>query len=168
LVVASKEIGLKVNADKSEQMVMSRDQNAGISQIINTDNSSFERVEQLQCWGTTLTNQNSIQEVIKSRLQLGNACYYLVQNLLTSNLLSKNTKMKIYRIIILPVVLYGCETCPLTLRDERRLRGFENKVLRRVFGPKRDKVTGEWKKLHNEKLNDLYCSPNIVQVIKSK
>ena len=83
--------------------------------------------------GTTLTDQNSIQEEIKSRLKLGNACYYSVQNLLSSRLLSKNLKIKIYRIIILTVVLYGCETWPLTLREERRLSVFENRVLRRVF-----------------------------------
>ena len=67
---------------------------------------------------------------------------------------------------ILPVVLYGCETWSLTLREERRLRVFENKVLRRIFGPRREEVTGEWRRLHNEELNDLYCSPNIVRVIK--
>ena len=98
---------------------------------------------------TTLTNQNSIQEEIKSRLKLGNACYYSVQNLLSSILLSKNLKIKIYRTIILPVVLYGCETWSLTLREEHRLRVFENRVLRRIFGPKRDAVTGELRKLHN-------------------
>ena len=97
--------------------------------------------------GTTLTDQNSIQEEIESRLKLGNACYYSVQNLLSSRLLSKN--LKIYRTIILPVVLYGCETWSLTLSEERRLRVFQNRVLRRVFGPKRDEVTGEWRKLHN-------------------
>jgi hypothetical protein len=70
--------------------------------------------------------------------------------------------------IILPVVLYGCETWSLTLREERRLRVFENRVLRRVFGPKRDEVTGEWRKLHNEELNDLYSLPNIVRVVKSR
>jgi len=70
--------------------------------------------------------------------------------------------------IILPVVLYGCETWSLTLREQRVLRVFENRVLRRVFGPKRDKVTGEWRKLHNEELNDLYCLPNIVRVVKSR
>ena len=75
---------------------------------------------------------------------------------------------KIYRIIILPVVLYGCETWSLTLREERRLRVFENRVLRKVFGPKRDEVTGEWRKLHNEELNDLYSLPNIVLVVKSR
>ena len=73
----------------------------------------------------------------------------------SSNLLSKNLKIKIYRTIILPVVLYGCETWSLILREERRLRVFGNRVLRRVFGPKRDEVTGEWKKLHYEELSDL-------------
>jgi hypothetical protein len=74
----------------------------------------------------------------------------------------------IYRTVILPVVLYGCETWSLTLRDERRLRMFENRVLRKVFGPKRDEVTGEWRKLHNEELSDLYSLPIIVRVVKSR
>jgi len=80
----------------------------------------------------------------------------------------RRQRVKIYRTIILPVVLYGCETWSLTLREERRLRLFENKGLRGIFGPKRDTVTREWRKLHNEELNDLYCSPNIVRVIKSR
>jgi len=116
--------------------------------------------------GTTLTNKNCIQEEIKSRLKLGNACYYSVQNLLSSSLLSKKLKIKIYRTVILPVVLYECETWSLQLREERRLRLFENRVLRRVFGPKRDEVTGEWRKLYNEKLSDLYSLPNIVRLVK--
>ena len=99
---------------------------------------------------------------------LGSACYHSVQNLLSSRLLSKNLKIKIYRTIILPVILYGCETWSLTLREERKLRVFENMVLRRIFEIRSDKVTGEWRRLHNEVLNDLYSSPNIVWVIKSR
>jgi hypothetical protein len=91
-----------------------------------------------------------------------------MQNLLTSRLLSRNLKTKIYRTIILPVVLYGCENWLLILREERRLRVFENRGLRKVFGPKRDEVTGEWRKLHNEELNDRYSLPNIVRVVKSR
>jgi len=101
-------------------------------------------------------------------LKSGNACYHLVQYLFSSSLLSKNLKINIYRTIILPIVLYGCEIWLLTLREECRLRVFENRVLRRTFGPKRDKVTREWRKLHNEELNDLYSTPNIVWVIKSR
>ena len=86
-----------------------------------------------------------------------------MQNLLSSRLLSKNLKIKIYRNIILPVVLYGCETWSLTLREERRLRVFENRVLMRVSGSKRDEVTGEWRKLHNEELRDLYSLPSYLQ-----
>ena len=87
---------------------------------------------------------------------------------MSSSFLSKKLKIKIYRTIILPVVLYGCETWSLTLREERRLRVFENRVLRSVFGPKRDEVTGEWRKLHKEELSDLYSLPNIVRVVKSR
>ena len=96
------------------------------------------------------------------------AYYHSVQKLLSSRLLFKNLKIKIYRNIILPVVLCGCETWCLTLREERKLRMFENTVLRRIFGPRRDEVTGELRRLHNKKLNDLYSSPNIVRVIKSR
>jgi hypothetical protein len=139
LVVAIKEIGLEVNADKSKYMVMSQYQNTGQSHNIKTDNSSFEKVEE-KYMGTTLTNQNSIQEKIKIGLKSENACYHSVQNLLSSTLRSTNTKIKIKRAIILPVVLYGCETWLLTLKKQRRLRVYENGVLRRIFGPKRDEV----------------------------
>jgi hypothetical protein len=91
-----------------------------------------------------------------------------VQNLLSSRFLPKNLKIKIYKTIILPVVLYGCETWSLKQREERRLRVFENRVLKKVFGPKRDEVTGECRKLHNEELNDLYSLSNIVRVVKSR
>jgi hypothetical protein len=80
----------------------------------------------------------------------------------------KNVKIIIYNTIILPVVLYGCETWSLTLREEHKLRVFENRVLWRIFAQKRDEVTGEWRKLHNEELCDLYSSPGIIRIIKSR
>jgi hypothetical protein len=85
---------------------------------------------------------------------------------LSSRLLSENVKIRIYKTIILPVVLYRCETWSLTLREEHRLRVFESGVLRRIFGPKRDEVTGGWRKLHNEELHSLYSSPSIIRMIK--
>jgi len=135
---------------------------------VRIDSSTFERVAEFKYLGTTLTNRNSIAEEIKSRLRSGNACYDSVQNLLSSRLLSKNLKIKIYRTIILSFVLYGCETWSLTLREERKLRVFQNMVLRRIFRPRKEYVTGEWRRVHNEELNDLYSSPNIVRVIKSR
>jgi hypothetical protein len=101
-------------------------------------------------------------------LKSWNACYHSVQNLLSSSLLSKNIKIEIYRNIILTLNLYGCETWSLTLKEKRRLWISENRVLRRIFEPKRNKVTGEWRKLHNDEHNDLFSSLNIVRVIKSR
>jgi hypothetical protein len=80
----------------------------------------------------------------------------------------KNIKIRIYKSIILPVVLYECKTWSLTLREEHRVRVFENKVLRRIFIPRRDEATGEWRKLHNKELRDLYSSPSMIRIIKSR
>jgi hypothetical protein len=91
-----------------------------------------------------------------------------VQNLSPSRLLFKNIKTTIYKTIILPMVLYGRETRSLTLREERRLKVFENRVLRRILDPKRDEVTGDWRKLHIEELHNLYSSSNIISMIKSR
>ena len=121
-------------------MVTPRYQNSGPKYNIKTNNSFFEIVEHSTYLETILTHQNSIQEKIKGRLQSGNACHLLVQNLLSSSLLSKYMKIETHRTIILPIVLYGCETWSLTLREKRRLRVFENRVLRRKFRPKMDQV----------------------------
>ena len=117
-------------------------------------------MEEFKCLGTALTNRNCIQEEIKSRLKSGNACCHSVQNVLCCSLLYKNINIKIYRTVILPIVLCGCETWSLILGQERRLRVFENRVfekrvVRRIFGTKKDEVTEEWSRLHNEELNDL-------------
>jgi hypothetical protein len=125
---------------------------AGKKHSIKIVNSYFEDVK-VKYLGTTLIDQNCMQEDIKSRLNSGNACYHSVQSFLSFSLLSRNVKIKIYKTIILPVVLYGCETWSLTFREEHRLRVFENRVVRRIFVPKRDEVTGEWRKLHGEELH---------------
>jgi hypothetical protein len=102
---------------------------------IKTANRSFEDVEKFKYLGTILTDQNCVQEEIKSRLNSGNACYHSVQSLLSSHLLSRNVKVKTCKTTILPVILHGCETLSLTLREEHRLSVSENRVLRRIFGP---------------------------------
>ncbi|KAJ4432636.1 hypothetical protein ANN_21259 [Periplaneta americana] len=127
LLEASKSTGLEVNPEKTNYMIMSRDQNIVRNGNIKIEDLSFEEVENL-----------------------------------------KNLKLRIYKIVRLPVVLYGCETWTLTLKDEQRLRFFENKVLRKILGAKRDEVTGEWRKLHNAELHALYCSPDIIRNIKSR
>jgi hypothetical protein len=138
LIDTSKEVGLELNVEKTKYMLLSRHQNVGQNRDIKIGNRLFENVSQFKYFGSTVTNQNLIQEEIERRLNSGNACYHSVQNLRSSRLLSKNLKIRrIYKTIILPVVLYGCETWSLTLREEHRLR---------VFRPKRDEVMGEWRK----------------------
>jgi hypothetical protein len=159
LLDASKEIGVEVNSEKTNYVFMSRHQTAGQSNDIRVAKKSFEKVEKFKYLGATLTDQNCIHEEIRNKLNSGNACYHAVQNLLSSHLLSRNVKIKIYKIIILPVVLYGCETWSLTLREEHIMRVFEKRVLWRIFGPKRDEVTGGWRKLHNEELHGLTLHP---------
>ncbi|KAJ4426334.1 hypothetical protein ANN_27148 [Periplaneta americana] len=168
LLEASKAIGLEVNPEKTKYMIMSRDQNIVRDGNIKIGDLSFEEVEKFKYLGTTVTNINETREEIKRRINMGNACYYSVEKLLSSSLLSKNLKVRIYKTVILPVLLYGCETWTLTLREEHRLRVFENKVLRKIFGAKRDEVTGEWRKLHNTELHALYSSPDIIRNLKSR
>jgi hypothetical protein len=125
-------------------------------------------VEYFRYLGITLTDQNCAHEEIKSRQNSGNACHHSVHSLLSSGLLSRNVKVKILKTIILPVVLYGCETWSLTLWEEHRLKVFENRVLRGIFVPKGDEVTGEWKKLHSGELHNFNSSPDIIRQIKSR
>jgi hypothetical protein len=140
-------------------MIMSHHPNSGQNRNIRIVNESFENVAKFIYLRMTLTNQNYIHDEIKSRLNPGNACYYSVQNLLSSHLISKSLKSKVYKTVILPVMLYGCKTLSLTVGEEHRV--LENRVLRKIFGPKREE-DGSWRKLHNDKLHSLYSSLNRV------
>jgi hypothetical protein len=125
-------------------------------------------VSQFKYLGTTVTNQNPIQEEVKRGFEFWQCFLSFGSEPSVFRLLSKNVKMRIYKTIISPVVLYGCETWSLTLREEHRLRVFENRVPRRIFGPMRDEVMGGWRKLLNEELRDLYSSPSIIRMVKSR
>ncbi|KAJ4448446.1 hypothetical protein ANN_10462 [Periplaneta americana] len=168
LLEANKAIGLEVNPEKTKYMIMSRDENIVRNGKIKIGDLSFEGMQKFKYLGATVTNINDTREEIKRRINMGNACYYSVEKLLSSSLLSKNLKFRIYKTVILPVVLYGCETWTLTLREEHRLWVFENKVLRKIFGAKRDEDAGEWRKLHNTELHALYSSPEIIRNLKSR
>jgi sorting nexin-29 len=168
LLEANKEVGLEVNPEKSKYMLMAGSQKIGQKHSIRIVNRSFEDVAKFKYLRRTLTDQNHIHDEINSRLNSGNGYYHSIRSLLSSRLLSRNLKVKIYKTIILPVVLYECETRSLTLREEHRLKVFEKRVLRRIFGPKRDEVTGEWRKLHNGELHNLYSSRGIIRQIKSR
>jgi hypothetical protein len=157
-----------VNPEKMKYILMSHSQKIGQKHSIKIANRSFEDMAKFKYLGTTLTDQNCMHKEIKSKLNSENACYHSAQNLLTSCLLSRNLNVKIYKTIILPVVLYRRETLSLTLSEKHRLRMFENRVLRRIFGPKRDEVMGEWRKLHSGELHNLYSSPDIIRQIKSR
>jgi hypothetical protein len=146
LLDASKEADPEMNLGKTKYMLMSCNQKIEQKHSTKIANRSFEDVAKFKYIQKTLKDQNCMHEEIKSRLNSWNACYCSVQILLSSCLPSRNLKVKIYKTIILPAVLYGCETWSLTLREEHRLRVFENRVLRRLFGPKRDEVTGEWRR----------------------
>jgi hypothetical protein len=137
LIGASKEVGLEVIAEKTKCMSLPRHQNAEQNQNMKIGDRSFENIGRFKYLGTTVKYQNLIQEKIKRRLTSGKACCHSDQKLLSSRLLSKNVKTGIYNTITLPVVLYGCETWSLILREEHSLR-----VLKSIFGPKRDEVIG--------------------------
>jgi hypothetical protein len=128
---------------KLKYMVMPSWKNAGQNHSKEIDNKSFGWMEQFKYLGKTLTNDNSFQEEIKGRLKSGNACFHSVQNLLSSSLISENMKDKDIQNYNLPVVFYGCDTWSLTLMEEHRLSVFAKRVMRRIFGPRREEVTGE-------------------------
>jgi hypothetical protein len=128
LIGASKEVGIEINAEKTKYVLLSCHQNAGQDHDIKIADRSYENVAQFKYLGMTVTKQNLIQEEVKRRLNLGNACYHSVQNICFLVCCLKNVKSRIYKTVILPVVLYGCETWSLMLREEHRLMVFENRV----------------------------------------
>jgi hypothetical protein len=164
----SKEVGLQINVEKSEYILVFHHQNAGQNRDIKVANKSLENMSQVTYLVTTITSQNLIQEEAKRRLNSGNACYHSVQYLLSSRLLWRNVKIRIYTTIIFLVALYGCETWSLTLREGHRPSSFDNRVLKSTFGLERYEVRVQWKNVHNKEIHDLYSSPGIIRMMKSR
>ena len=165
LVINRLETGIETNSEKSKYMIMSQDQKEGQNGNTQIGNKLFQTLEQFKFLEKTLKGSEFQYGEIKSRLKSGNACYHFVQSLLFSSLLSKCVKI-IYRNIILPVVLYCCENWSVTLKEECRLKVFENRVLRRIFGSKWDEVRGEWRRLDNKELYTPYIPPNMGDQVK--
>jgi hypothetical protein len=151
--------GLETNAKKAKYMIMSSQPNSGQNQNIRIAKESSENVATFKHLGTTLTNQNDIHDEIKEYIKFWKCSLLFSPKSFVFPSHIKKLKIKIYKTVILPVVLYGCETRSLTLREEHRLRVFENRVLRKVFGPKREE-DGSWRKLRKYGLHSLYSSPN--------
>ena len=131
-------------------------------------NKYFEMVREFKYMERALTNRNCIHEKMKSKLNSSNAYHHSVQNRLSCSLLPQNRNIKIHRNIFLPVLFYTCTAWSLTLRKDTGWGCFENRVLRKIFRTKRGEETGEWRILHHKELYDLYSSPNIIRVIKSR
>lgn len=128
-------------------------------------NHSFKRVSHFNFLGSVLTNGNKIKVEIDTRLKKGNNCYYGLGKVLSAKAVSNNLKVQIYMTLILPVVLYGSETWPLRKAEQMRLEVFGRKILRRIFGPCKDDQTGEWRKRHNQELQNLFQRPYIIKEI---
>jgi hypothetical protein len=159
---ASQKMGLMINYDETKYMGTTCKPNK--EKYIRINNSDIERVNQFKYLGSFITNNNKISSEISHRINMGNTCYYGLRNILRSKLLKEDIKFKIYKTLIRPVVLYGCESWTLTTKEEERLKIFERKILRKIYGP--SCVNGIWRIKYNDELYNTYKEPSIVKMIK--
>lgn len=164
----SQKMGLKINEEKTKYMHIARQAGRDrVGQNVTMGEFNFERVNSFKYLGAILTSENDTSEEIKARIQSGNRCMYALSNVLRSRDLTRGSKLRIYNTVIRPVVTYGSETWTITKTNERRLRCFERKVLRKIYGPIKDQGTQQYRIRTNKELEELYKSPSIIQEIKS-
>lgn len=160
-------VGLRINEDKTKYMYNSRRQGRDrLGQNVTIDTYNFERVSEFKYLGTVITADNSMDKEMKARIQSGNRCYYALRELFQSRLLSRSSKLKLYHATIRPVVTYGCEAWTLTKANEEALRRFERKILRKIYGPTQDPISGQYRIRTNAELEQLYQG-DIVREAKS-
>ncbi|XP_060518457.1 uncharacterized protein LOC132697179 [Cylas formicarius] len=165
----TKKVGLMINEDKTKYMWAGRRAGRGrIGQNITMDTHNFECVNQFQYLGAVITSDDDITSEIKARIQKGNKCFFALQNLFKSRLISRNSKLRIYSAVIKPIVMYGSETWTMTKQNELVLRRFERRMLRKIFGPTIDERTGQYRIRTNAELNDMYKRPSLVNEIKAQ
>lgn len=170
LETAASKFGLHVNEKKTEYLLLSRDEVAVRKRLqpLVTENRKFKRVREFKYLGTVFNEGGSCEAEINARIQAGNRCYHSLGQLLKARNLSRQVKIRLYKTLIQPVVMYGCETWSIRRQDYCKLLVFERKVLRKIFGPVQDATTGEWRIRHNEELNSIYRHPTIVGLVRSK
>jgi len=166
LLETASRVGLEVNEGKTEYLVMTEERTD--EDPLDVGDLRFENVEEFRYLGSTVTSDNDMNREVTLRIQSGNRCLFSVGHLLSSRVLSRRAKLRIYNSVIRPCVLYGCDTWNLTVRMQERLLVFENRVLRRILGPKRDPVTGRFRMRPNEETRQLTGQPLITSVIKSR
>ena len=158
LLSNTKKLGLKVNINKTKYMVTNRYSLYNGNGQLMTNEGNFEEVAEFKYLGKIITKRNEMHKELKQEAQL----------LCITGTFVIPTSLKLYRTVILPVILYRCETWTLTLKEEKMLQVFENKVLRKIFVPKRDDQTGAWRRLHNGELHNLYEKPDIIRIVRSR
>lgn len=166
----AEQIGLRINEGKTKYMYTSRTERRDrVGQNVTMGEYNFERVATFKYLGATIVQDNNLTEEIKVRIQSGNKCLYALKSVLASKNISRRTKITIYKTVIRPTVMYASETWTLTKDDERKLRVFERKVLRKIFGPLRSPITQQYRIRTNQEISDLYKDPdNIVKEIKAR
>jgi hypothetical protein len=165
---AALKVGLHINEDKTEYMVVGRRDTIRLYPTLNINNRNFKRTRQFKYLGSILSERNEIEIEIGTRIQSGNKCLYGLAKLLGSRSLSRELKLQLYITLIRPVITYGAEAWPLRKSDERKLLVLERKILRKIFGPVKDMFSGEWRIRKNDELETLFHKPSILETIKNR